>query len=65
MLDSVLGGDYMIPVDRDEILSRFAVIPAVLLKSLHKLHISITCKKFYPGKIRSLLCTAGIPLCRD
>ena len=25
-----LGGDYMIPVDRDEILSRFAEIPAVL-----------------------------------
>ena len=48
MLDSVLGGDYMIPVDQDEILSRFAVIPAVLLKSLHKLHIVITCKKFYP-----------------
>ena len=62
MLYSVLGGDYMIPVDRDEILSRFAVIPAVLLKSLHKLHIAITCKKFYPRKIRSFFCTAGIPL---
>ena len=24
------GGDYMIPVSRDEILSRFAGIPAVL-----------------------------------
>ena len=26
----VLGGDYMIPVSQDEILSRFAGIPAVL-----------------------------------
>ena len=29
-LDLLLGGDYMIPVSRDEILSRFAGIPAML-----------------------------------
>ena len=29
-LKSKLGGDYMISVSRDEILSRFAGIPAVL-----------------------------------
>ena len=27
---SILGGDYMISVSRDEVLSRFAGIPAVL-----------------------------------
>ena len=27
---SIFGGDYMIPVGRDKILSRFAGIPAVL-----------------------------------
>ena len=54
----------MIPVGRDEILSRFAEIPAVL-QTLHKLHPAITCKKFHPGKTGSLFCFAGIPLCRD
>ena len=54
----------MIPVGRDEILSRFIGIPA-MLSTLHKLHPAITCKKFHPGKTGSLYCTAGIPLCRD
>ena len=54
----------MIPVSRDEILSRFAGIPAVLW-ILHKLHPAITCKTFHPCWTGSLLCTAGIPLCRD
>ena len=43
----------MIPVGRDEILSRFAGIRSVL-KTLHKLHSAITCKKFHPGKAESL-----------
>ena len=55
-----LGGCYMIPVDWDEILSRFAEIPEVL-KILHKLYLAITCKRFHLGKAGSLLCTAGIP----
>ena len=29
-MDTLLGSDYMILVSRDEILSRFAEIPAVL-----------------------------------
>ena len=37
----------MIPVSRDEILSRFAGIPAIL-QTLHKLHPAITCKTFHP-----------------
>ena len=56
-----LGGDYMIPVGRDEILSRFAGIPAVV-KTLYELYLTITCEKFDP---ESLFCTAGIPLCWD
>ena len=48
----------MIPVSRDEILPRFAGIPAVL-QNLHKLHRAITCKTFHPGWTGSLLCTAG------
>ena len=52
----------MILVKGDEILSRFAGIPAVL-QTLHKLHPAITCKTFYVK--RSVFCTAGIPLCRD
>ena len=54
----------MIPVGRDEILSRFAGIPAVL-EILHKLYLVIKRKKFHPGKAGSLFITAGIPLCRD
>ena len=42
------GGDYMIPVGRDEILSRYARIPEVLW-TLHKLHPAITFKTFHPG----------------
>ena len=52
----------MILVSGDEILSRFAGIPAVL-QTLHKLHPAITCKTFYVK--RSVFCTAGIPLCGD
>ena len=59
-----LGGDFMIPVSWDEILSRFAGIPVVLY-TLHNLHPAITCKTFHPEKTGSLFCTAGIPLCRD
>ena len=29
MISKYIGGDYMIPVNRDEILSHFAGIPAV------------------------------------
>ena len=54
-----LGGDYTIPVGRDEILSHFADIPAVLVR------LAITCEKCHPGKVESLFCTAGISLCRD
>ena len=54
----------MNPVDRDEILSGFAGILAVL-QILHKLYLVITCKKFHPSKAGYLFCTAGIPLCRD
>ena len=54
----------MIPVSQDEILSRFAGIPATL-KTLHKLDLAITCKTFHPDKTGSPFCTAGIPLCRD
>ena len=61
---AVLGSDYMIPVGRDEILSRFTGIPAVLY-TLHELHPAIIWKKFHPVKTGSLYCTAGIPLCRD
>ena len=53
-----IGSDYMIPVSRDEILSRFAGIP-VVLQTLHKLHPAISCKIFHPGKTGSLFCTAG------
>ena len=45
----------MIPVGRDEILSRFAETPAAL-ETLHKLYLAITCKSFYPGKAGSLIC---------
>ena len=48
MLDSVLGGDYMIPVDRDEILSRFAVMPAVLLKVFINYIFRLHVKSFIP-----------------
>ena len=48
----------MISVGRGEILSRFAGIPAVL-QILHYLYLAITCKKFHPGKVGSLFCTAG------
>ena len=59
-----LGGDYMISVVRDEILSCFTGILGVL-GILHKLYLAITCKKFHPDKAGSLFCTAGIPLCRN
>ena len=54
----------MIQVGRNEIRSQLAGIPA-LLKTLHKLHPAIKCKKFHPGKTGSLFCTTGIPYCRD
>ena len=54
----------MIPVDWDEILSRFVSIPAVLY-ILHKLYLVLRRKKLHPGKARSLFCAVGIPLCRD
>ena len=57
-----ISGDYMIPVGRDEILSRFVGIPAVL-EILRKLYLAITCKKFHPGKTGSICYTAKIPLC--
>ena len=38
----------MIPVGKDEILFRFAGIPAVLC-----IILEITCKKFHPGKLGS------------
>ena len=62
-----LGGDYMIPVGRDEILSRSrdsAEISAVLL-TLHKSYPAITCEKFHPSKVGSRFCTVGISLCRN
>ena len=59
-----LGGNYIIPVSRGEILSRFTGIWAVL-KTLHKFHPAITPKTFYHGKTGSLFFTVGIPLCRD
>ena len=46
----------MISFGRNEILLRFAGIPAVL-KTLHKL--SNTCEKLHPGKAESLVCIAG------
>ena len=57
----------MIPVNRDQILLRFARIPTEkeIPGSLHKLRPVITCKTFHPCKTGSLFCTAGIPLCRD
>ena len=48
----------MIPVDWDEILSRFVSIPAVLY-ILHKLYLALIRKKLHPGKARSLFCAAG------
>ena len=54
----------MIPVGRDEILSCLAGNSAVL-QTLHKLHPTITCKKFHPGKTGSFFCTPGIPIFRD
>ena len=39
----------MIPFGRDEILSRFAGILAVL-ETLQKFHLLITCKKFHPAR---------------
>ena len=43
----------MTPVGRDEILSGFAGILAVL-EILHKLYLAITYKKVRPGKTGSL-----------
>ena len=59
-----LGGDYMIPVRQTEILPYFAVIQAVL-QILHKLYLTITHKKFHPGKARSLFCNAEISVFRN
>ena len=53
-----LGGDYIIPVGRKEILSRFAEIPAVL-KIFQKIYFAVTCKKFRPGKAGPLVSIAG------
>ena len=48
----------MISVDWNEILSRFAGVPAVL-STLYKLYPTITCEKFLPGKLESLLVLPG------
>ena len=45
----------MIPVGRDQTLSRFAGIQAAL-QILHKLYPAITCEKFHPGKVGPLFC---------
>ena len=42
-----LGGDYMIIVGRDKILSCLDTIP-VVLKSFHQLYLAIACKMFHP-----------------
>ena len=58
-----LRDDYMIPVGRNEILSKWkndAGIPAVL-QIHHKLFFPITCKSFYSGHVGSLFRTAVIP----
>ena len=44
-----LGGDYMILVGRDEIMSRFPEIPTVL-QLLHKLYLVITLKSFIAAR---------------
>ena len=59
-----LGGNYMIPVSRDGIMSRFVEILSVS-QNLHKLYPTITCEKFHPSKAGSLICATGIPLCRN
>ena len=57
-LNNHLAGDCVIPVGRDEILSHFSGIPAVLY-TFHKLHPTITCKAFHPGKTGFFFCAAG------
>ena len=61
-MNTFSGGDYMIPVSRDEILSRFAGI-----RQCCKLFINYILllhgKMFHPGKTGSLFCTAAILLC--
>ena len=51
----------MIPVGRNEVLSRFAEIPAVL-QNLHKSYPAITWERFHPGEAEPLFCANGIPL---
>ena len=53
----------MVSVAREEILSRFVGIKAVL-QTLHKFYSPITCEKFHSSVARSFFCTARIPLCR-
>ena len=53
-LNNHLGGDCVIPVGRDEILSHFSGIPTVLY-TFHKLHPTITCKAFHPGRGSSFM----------
>ena len=64
LMTHFLGGDYMIPFCRDEILSRFAGS-----RQYSKLFINFILwlhgKKFHPGKAGSRFCTARIPFCRD
>ena len=52
------GGHYMISVGRDEFLSRFAGIPAVL-ETLHHLYSTIKCEKFHPFNVGSLFLLSG------
>ena len=60
----LLGGDYMIPVGQNEILSRFLGIPAVL-QILHKLYLTITCivKPVYSGHLRDWSNVSAIDRC--
>ena len=59
-----MGSDYMIPVGRDEILSRFIGIPAVLNKPFINYILLLHVKSFVPAR-RDPSCTAGIPLCQE
>ena len=60
-MKAMLGGDYMIPVGQDKILSYFAGILAFLY-ILHKLYLRLYLK--YSIKAGSPYCSARIPLCR-
>ena len=58
------GGDYIIPVGWDKMLSRFGGT-LIVLQTFLKLYPLVTREKFHSGKTGSLFCTAGILLCRD